>query len=79
MTFDYAHLIPVVPEIAVLVLASILLLVDLWLKDREKGINHVIAVLGLLIAIGLTGLVGGGEREIVLGGTYVRDPMSDLL
>ena len=79
MTFDYAHLIPVVPEIAVLVLASILLLVDLWLKDREKGINHVIAVLGLLIAIGLTGLVGGGDREIVLGGTYVRDPMSDLL
>ncbi|MFZ1575547.1 MAG: proton-conducting transporter membrane subunit, partial [Chromatiaceae bacterium] len=79
MTFDYAHLIPVVPEIAVLVLASILLLVDLWLKDREKGINHVIAVLGLLIAIGLTGLVGGGEREIVLGGTYVRDPMSDVL
>ena len=79
MTFDYAHLIPVVPEIAVLVLASTLLLVDLWLKDREKGINHVIAVLGLLIAIGLTGLVGGGEREIVLGGTYVRDPMSDLL
>ncbi len=79
MTFDYAHLIPVVPEIAVLVLASTLLLVDLWLKDREKGINHVIAVLGLLIVIGLTGLVGGGEREIVLGGTYVRDPMSDLL
>ncbi|MGB7552148.1 MAG: NADH-quinone oxidoreductase subunit NuoN [Chromatiaceae bacterium] len=79
MTFDYAHLIPVVPEIAVLVLASILLLVDLWLKDREKGLNHVIAVLGLLIAIGLTGLVGGGDREIVLGGTYVRDPMSDLL
>jgi NADH-quinone oxidoreductase subunit N len=79
MTFDYAHLIPVVPEIAVLVLASTLLLVDLWLKDREKGVNHVIAVLGLLIVIGLTGLVGGGEREIVLGGTYVRDPMSDLL
>ena len=79
MTFDYAHLIPVIPEIAVLVLASTLLLVDLWLKDREKGINHVIAVLGLLIVIGLTGLVGGGEREIVLGGTYVRDPMSDLL
>ncbi|MBK8639498.1 MAG: NADH-quinone oxidoreductase subunit NuoN [Chromatiaceae bacterium] len=79
MTFDYAHLIPVVPEIAVLVLASTLLLVDLWLKDRERGINHVIAVLGLLVVIGLTGLVGGGEREIVLGGTYVRDPMSDLL
>ena len=37
MTFDYAHLLPIVPEIAVLVLASILLLVDLWLKDEDKG------------------------------------------
>jgi len=79
MTFDYAQLVPVVPEIAVLVLASILLLVDLWLKDRDKGLNPVIAVLGLLVTIGLTGLVGGGDREIVLGGTYVRDLMSDLL
>lgn len=79
MTFDYAQLVPVVPEIAVLVLASTLLLVDLWLKDRDKGLNPVIAVLGLLVTIGLTGLVGGGDREIVLGGTYVRDLMSDLL
>ena len=79
MTFDSAHLLPVVPEIAVLVLASILLLVDLWLKDDDKGKNHLIAVIGLLAVIGLTGVVGGGAREIVLSGTYVRDPMSDLL
>ncbi len=79
MTFDYAHLLPLVPEIAVLVLASGILLVDLWLKDQDKGVNHVLAVAGLLVAIGLTGLVGGGAREIVLSGNYVRDPMSDLL
>jgi NADH-quinone oxidoreductase subunit N len=79
MTFNYAQLMPMVPEIAVLVLASTVLMVDLWLKDQDKGINHVLAVLGLLVVIGLTGLVGGGERELVLGGTYVRDPMSDLL
>ncbi len=79
MTFDYAHLLPIVPEIAVLVLASILLLVDLWLKDEDKGTNHLIAVFGLLVVIGLTGVVGGGEREIVLSGSYIRDPMSDVL
>lgn len=79
MTFDSAQLLPLIPEIAVLVLASILLLVDLWLKEDDKGKNHVIAVFGLLAVIGLTGVVGGGAREIVLGGTYVRDPMSDLL
>ncbi len=49
MTFDYAHLLPLVPEIAVLVLASGILLVDLWLKDQDKGVNHVLAVAGLLV------------------------------
>jgi NADH-quinone oxidoreductase subunit N len=79
MTFDYAQLLPLVPEIAVLVLASILLLVDLWLKDDDKGKNHLIAVFGLLVVIGLTGLVGSEQREIVLNGSYIRDPMSDVL
>ena len=36
MTFDYAQLVPVVPEIAVLVLASTLLLVDLWLPQGSS-------------------------------------------
>ena len=79
MTFDTAHLLPLVPEIAVLVLASILLLVDLWLKETDKEVNHLIAIIGLLVVIGLTGLVGGGGKEVLLAGTYVRDPMSDLL
>lgn len=79
MSFDYANLIPVIPEIAVLVSASILLLVDLWLKEEGKMVNHTLGVLSLMVAIGLVGLVGGGPREIVLGGTFVRDAMSDLL
>jgi len=79
MSFDYANLIPVIPEIAVLVSASILLLVDLWLKEEGKTVNHNLGVLSLVVAIGLVGLVGGGPREIVLGGTFVRDAMSDLL
>ena len=79
MNFDYANLIPVVPEIAVLVLASTVLLVDLYLKDHGKVLNHTLTLVGLLIAIGLTGVVGGGERTVVFAGSYVRDPMSDAL
>lgn len=78
-TFDYAYLIPVLPEIAVLVLACVVLLVDLYLTDEQKGVNHVIAIVGLLIAVGITGAVGGGEREVVFDGSYVRDAMSDAL
>jgi len=78
-TFDYASLVPVLPEIFILVLASTVLVVDLYLKEDQKGINHVLTIVGLLVAIGLTGVVGGGERQVVLYGSYVRDAMSDVL
>jgi len=78
-TFDSASLIPVLPEIAILVLASTVLVVDLYLKEEQKGVNHVLTIVGLLIAIGLTGVVGGGERQVVFDGSYVRDAMSDAL
>ncbi|WP_133510713.1 NADH-quinone oxidoreductase subunit NuoN [Candidatus Thiosymbion oneisti] len=78
-TFDYANLIPILPEIAILVLACTVLVVDLYLKEEQKGINHLITIVGLLIAIGITGLVGGGERQVVFDGSYVRDAMSDVL
>lgn len=78
-SFDYAYLIPILPEIAILVLACTVLVVDLYLKDEQKGINHAMTIVGLLIAIGLTGLVGGGERQVVFDGSYVRDGMSDAL
>jgi len=79
MNFDYANLTPVLPEIAVLTLASTVLLVDLYLKDHQKEVNHILTVIGLLVAIGITGVVGGGERTIVFDGSYVRDSMSDAL
>lgn len=78
-TFDYANLIPILPEVAILVLASTVLVVDLYLKEEQKGVNHVITIVGLLIAIGVTGLVGGSERQVVFDGSYVRDAMSDVL
>lgn len=78
-TFDYANLIPILPELSILVLASTVLLVDLYLKDEQKGINHLLTIVGLLIAIAITGMVGGGERQVVFDGSYVRDGMSDAL
>jgi len=78
-TFDFENLIPILPEIAILVLACTVLVVDLYLKEEQKGINHVLTIVGLLIAIGVTGLVGGGERQVVFDGSYVRDAMSDVL
>ncbi|MGA7981101.1 MAG: NADH-quinone oxidoreductase subunit NuoN [Chromatiaceae bacterium] len=79
MSFDTANLLPVLPEIFILGLASTVLVVDLYLKESRKGINHTLTLIGLLIAIGVVGWVGGGERQVVLDGSYVRDGMSDVL
>ena len=79
MTFETSNLIPVLPEIFILALASTILVVDLYLKESRKGVNHALTLIGLLIAIGITAAVGGTGRQVVLGGSYVRDGMSDLL
>jgi len=79
VVFDNANLITVLPEIAILALASTVLIVDLYLKDGQKGANHVITLIGLLVAIGLTGATGGGERQLAFDASYVRDAMSDVL
>ena len=74
-----ANLMSILPEVAILVTAAAILVVDLFLKEKDKGVNHVLALLGLLAAIGLTGLVGGGERSLAWDGNLVHDAMSDLL
>ncbi len=79
MPFDAANLFPILPEIAILVTASVVLVLDLYLKEKDKDINHTLTLVGLLIAIGLTGAVGGGERQLVFDGNVVRDGLTDLL
>lgn len=79
MPFDSANLLLVLPEIAILITAAVVLVVDLYLEESDKGVNHVLALVGLLVAFALTGLVGGGERELAFDGNVVRDRLSDLL
>lgn len=79
MQFNLAQLLPILPEIAILVTACLVLVVDLYLKESDKAINHRITLVGLLVAVGLTGLVGGGDRVLVLGDNVVRDTLGDVL
>jgi NADH-quinone oxidoreductase subunit N len=79
MSFATTDLIPILPELVTLVLASTILVVDLYLKEEQKGINHTLAIIGLIVALGAVGLAGGGERQVVFDGSFVRDAMSDAL
>jgi NADH-quinone oxidoreductase subunit N len=79
MQFDPAQLLPILPEIAVLVTACLVLVADLYLKERNKGVNQGLTLIGLLVAMALVGVAGGGEPVLALGGNVVRDTMGDVL
>ena len=79
MSFDSANLLSILPELAVLSTAALVLVVDLYVKEHNKGISQVLSLIGLVLALGLTGLSGGGERTLAWDGNVVRDDLSNLL
>jgi NADH-quinone oxidoreductase subunit N len=79
MPFEAAYLYTILPELIVLVTACTVLIMDLFLRDDQKGINHGLTVVGLLFALCAVGLIGGDQTTTAFSGTFIRDPMSDLL
>ena len=79
MQFDASQLIPVLPEISLLTLACVVLVVDLFLRDENRIISYGIAQVGLILTIGVTFAVSSPETQILFDGSYIRDPMSDVL
>ena len=51
MSFDLNTLYPVMPEIVLLTAASIVLVIDLFLKDEQRIVSYSLAQLGLLATI----------------------------
>ena len=74
------ELLPLIPELVLVGAAFALLMLDLFLKDSQRVITHVLsiailALVGTLVASG----VGVGEDTAVLNGMFVRDTMADVL
>jgi NADH-quinone oxidoreductase subunit N len=67
------------PEMFLLAAACIVLLVDLFLSDRQRGITFVLSLLTLAGASWITATTGFTERTVGWHGTYVADPLSGLL
>ena len=79
MQFDSSQLIPVLPEIYILSLACFVLVVDLFLKDSQRIVSYGITQVGLIIGIAVTVAVSGPTAQVLFDGSYIRDPMSDVL
>ncbi|MGX5672895.1 NADH-quinone oxidoreductase subunit NuoN [Thermomonas fusca] len=76
------ELLPLIPELVLVGAAFALLMLDLFLKDSQRVVTHVLsiatlALVGGLIAAGVG--VGVGEDTAALNGMFVRDTMADVL
>jgi NADH-quinone oxidoreductase subunit N len=79
MTFDIASLWPVLPEIFLLTAACGVLVIDVFLHDRNRMVTYGLSLASLLVTIWLVGATRGEGTQIVLQGAYVRDAMGDVL
>lgn len=69
----------VLPEISLLVMASIILVVDLFVSDKNRGATYILSQLTLVGLAVLTILTFSHKPHIAFAGTFIRDPMADLL
>ncbi|MCU7882192.1 MAG: NADH-quinone oxidoreductase subunit NuoN [Candidatus Thiodiazotropha sp. (ex Lucinoma aequizonata)] len=79
MQFDSTQLIPVLPEISLLTLACVVLVVDLFIREEQRIISYGISQVGLILTLLISILVSQPTTQILFDGSYIRDPMSDLL
>jgi len=79
MNFVISDFTPLVPEIFVLTMACIILVVEAFIGQQQRHISYVLSQLTLLAAAILCWNMLDVESVVVLGGTFVHDPMAALL
>jgi len=68
------------PEIALLLVAGSVLVVDLFVSDARRNVTYVLSLVGLaIVAAVLWPLAQAGEVVYAFGRMYVADPMAHVL
>jgi NADH-quinone oxidoreductase subunit N len=67
------------PEIFLLSMACIILVVEAFVGERLRDISYTLSQLTLVVAAIISWNMLDIERAVVLGGTFVHDPMAALL
>ncbi|MBK8964307.1 MAG: NADH-quinone oxidoreductase subunit NuoN [Candidatus Competibacteraceae bacterium] len=79
MNFVAPDVTPVVPELFVLLMTCAVLVIDVFLEQRQRHITYGLAQLTLLGAAVLTLLTYAHAPTITMFGHYIKDAMGDLL
>jgi NADH-quinone oxidoreductase subunit N len=79
MTISPAEFLLLAPEIFILSMACLILVVEAFVGSRLKQLSYVLAQLTLLVAALISGNMLDVSQAVLLGGTFVHDPMAALL
>src|SRR5512135_539848 len=79
MNFIAPDVSPALPELFVLLMASIVLIVDVYLSPQERYLSYRLSQLTLLGAAVLTLLSYAQDPVITFHGHFVRDSLGDIL
>ena len=73
-----ADLMPLLPEIVLIAAAFALLMLDLFMSEKQRVVTHVLAIASL-VAVAAMVIMGVGGQGTVLSGMFIRDGMADVL
>jgi NADH-quinone oxidoreductase subunit N len=80
MTLDTLNYTVAWPEIFLLTMACVVLLVDVFLSDKNRNVTYILAQLSLLMTLYIIAMdMTDTARVIAFNGTYVSDSMGDVL
>jgi NADH-quinone oxidoreductase subunit N len=76
---DNMNLVPVYPEIFLVIAASAILLIDMYLTDAKRHITYALSIVTLIICIALSVADFSSPVTYTFSNMFVSDPMSNLL
>jgi len=79
MTIKIPDFIPAIPEIFILSMACIILIADLYISDERRVITYLLSLATLVVAAMLTINLHDTATVYTFSGTFIKDPMADVL
>ncbi|MDO8650954.1 MAG: NADH-quinone oxidoreductase subunit NuoN [Undibacterium sp.] len=73
------NLIPLYPEIFLLLAICAILVIDMFLTDDKRNVTYALSLLSLVICGVLTMISSDGSTAYISNNMFVSDPMSNLL
>jgi len=79
MYFDMPHFLPAMPEMFVLGMASLIMIIDLFISEKNRVVTYLLAQATLVIAFILSLSLYNGTTELSFSDTFILDPMAGVL